>query len=45
MERGIEERVLGDLESNPVQLGGLHEKDVRSKQQWDSEISAYLSIN
>ena len=32
MERGIEERILGDLESNPVQLVGLHEKGLRSKQ-------------
>ena len=43
MERSIEERGLRDLESNPVQLGGLHEKGVRSKQQWESEISAYLT--
>ena len=32
MERGIEERGLGDLESNQVQLFGLHEGVVRSKQ-------------
>ena len=41
MERDIEERVLGDLESNPVQLVGLHQKGLRSKQHWDPEISAY----
>ena len=32
MERGIEERGLEDFESNPVQLIGLQEKGVQSKQ-------------
>ena len=43
MEKSIEERGLGDLESNPVQFRGLHEKDVQSMQQWDPEISVYIT--
>ena len=42
MERGLRKRfrVFG---VNLVQLGGLLERSVRSKQQWDPEISAYLT--
>ena len=40
---GIEERDLGDLESNPILLDWLYEKDLQSKQHWDQETSAYLT--
>ena len=43
MEMSIEERDLGDMDSNPVQLGRLYNKSVWSKQYWDPEISAYFT--
>ena len=39
MDRGIEERDLGDLEPNSVQLVGLHEKGLWSEQHWDLDIN------
>ena len=36
-------RGFGNLDSNPVQLVQLYEKDVQNKQHWDPEISTYLT--